>query len=130
VGEATVGHRSAPRRDPSVAWRVLDGEAVLYHDRLGSVCLLDPIATTIWQELDGVRELETISSELAVRFGSDARRVLDDVLEAVASLGAQGLIDGVRADPGVVAELQLPTPEEHVRATPGEPKYRRVPPDG
>jgi hypothetical protein len=96
-----------PDADPDVAWIEVDGEAVLYHEGPRTVHVLNPTATMIWRCLDGSGDLRTIASDLAEIFEADPEAVSADVVRAVREMGRQGLLVGVRPDPGTVAAVRI-----------------------
>jgi PqqD family protein of HPr-rel-A system len=102
----------APRSSGEVAAVELDGETVLYHERLGSAHVLNPTASVVWARLDGVTTLATLASVLSEAYGVDGARMRDDVIGIVDELGRQGLLDGVEADPAVVEAHQLRPAED------------------
>jgi hypothetical protein len=85
----------------------LDGEAVLYHLELRTVCVLNPTATIVWNFLDGSSDLETLAADLAEVFATDLDTVRNDVLDTVREFGRQGLLDGIDPDPDVIAAHAL-----------------------
>jgi hypothetical protein len=70
-------------RDPLVAYEVLDGEAVLYHERTQQIHLLNPIATLIWEEFDGRNDLRSVIARFVELSGRPFDVIQRDVLEAV-----------------------------------------------
>lgn len=106
-----LGARSTVSASPHVAAVELDGEAVLYHEQLRIVCVLDPTATLIWNSLDGEDDLATIAEQLAAQFGAPVGEVTDDVVTGARDLGARGLLADVAADPDVLTELAVEGPE-------------------
>jgi hypothetical protein len=114
TGAGEIGPGTSPSRSPEVAEAILDGEAVLYHERYRTVCVLNPSATVIWSHLDGSGDLATIASELASVFGVRQDVVLGDVLDAVRDLGRRGLLAGVEADARTIEALLLAEPEPHL----------------
>lgn len=90
--------------DPAVDWVELDGEAVLYNERLNTVHVLNTTATTLWKCLDGSTDLRTLAFDLAEVFSADRELVESDVLAAAREFGKQGLLQGVEADPNSVAD--------------------------
>lgn len=95
-----VGPEFVPRPRGTVAWEVLDGEAVLYEEDSGTVHLLDELGTIVWRCFDGESDLATVVGDLADAFDVDRDRVEADVLALVADLGERGLLAGVEPDPG------------------------------
>jgi hypothetical protein len=97
-----------PRQAADVAGVELDGEAVLYHERLRIVCVLNPTATLVWGCLDGSGDLDTLADELAELFPADERTIREEVLDAVRGFGRLGLLADVIPDPDEVAAQALP----------------------
>jgi hypothetical protein len=84
-----------PQRDPQVAFVVLDGETVLFHEGLGQAHLFNPTATLVWTELDGQREVSTLVDEFVTMTGAPAAVVERDVLSALEQFAALGLLEGI-----------------------------------
>ncbi|HVE63503.1 MAG TPA: PqqD family protein [Mycobacteriales bacterium] len=91
----SVSPSEAPAPGTAVVAVELDGETVLYDEDAGALHLLDPIATVVWQCLDGEATLEQISVELAAAFEAPPEAVTGDVIELVTRLGRLGLLEGV-----------------------------------
>jgi hypothetical protein len=72
---------------------------VLYSEHDGSLHLLDPVATAVWNVLDGEATLGQLAGELAEAFEAEPDVVERDVVELVRGLGARGLLAGVAPDP-------------------------------
>jgi hypothetical protein len=96
---------------PSVVGVELDGEAVLLEEEAGTLHVLSPTATLVWNLLDGRSDVATIVSDLVAVFEVPQGQMQDDVLLAVREFGRQGLLQGVRPDPDAVAANQLPEVE-------------------
>lgn len=111
---ATIDHSFVARPKDTVATAELDGEAVLYDEETGSLHSLDAIGTVVWGCLDGQASLARIADELAAAFGADPATVAGDVLELARELGRQGVLDGVSADPEVLAAARLAEDDEEV----------------
>jgi hypothetical protein len=97
-----------PRHAADVAGVELDGEAVLYHERLQIVCVLNPTATLVWGCLDGSIDLDALAGELAELFAADPGAIREEVLAAVRGFGRLGLLADVTPDPEQVASQALP----------------------
>lgn len=110
VGEIDGGFSAT--REPAVVGVELDGEAVLYHEELRTVCVLNPTATVVWNCLDGSSDLETLCEDLAEAFSVDVGSVRKDVLDIVREFGRQGLLEDVEPDPEVVAAYTLSSPDD------------------
>jgi hypothetical protein len=107
-----IGTGSRVAGDPAVAEVELDGEAVLYHEALRTVCVLNPTATAIWNRLDGRTDLDAIAEDLAATFGAEVEVVRRDVVSTVRGLGHRGVLAGVAPDPALIAELRLLEPDQ------------------
>jgi hypothetical protein len=99
-------------RDPAVAHVELDGEAVLYHEQLRTVCVLNPTATAIWVRLDGTHDLDTVAADLAAASATAIELVRRDVIATARDLGDLGVLEGVAPDRTLVAELTLAEPDQ------------------
>jgi hypothetical protein len=106
-----IGLSSKPVPHPSVVGVELDGEAVLYHQELNTVHVLDPIATIIWNHLD-MGDLGSLARELAVAFEANGDVVTADLLDGVRTFGRQGLLLGVEPDPDAIADNLVEDPSE------------------
>ena len=74
----------ARRRE--VAWRTFEGEAMLVITARDEICRLNPVASFIWETLDGKMDLGEVAERLEAEFevgGDQARR---DTLEFAADL--------------------------------------------
>lgn len=87
----------APRRDEGTVTEELDGEAVVYSDRTGNIHVMNPIATLIWQQLDGQVTLEQLSVDLSEVFGAPLDVVRTDVLQVVRTFHEDELLDDGRS---------------------------------
>lgn len=85
---------SAPAPGPWVATIELDGEAVLFDERSGSLHLLDPVATLVWNRLDGAATLADLATDFSTTFAADRSRVRDDLMTFVCQLDGQHLLEG------------------------------------
>jgi hypothetical protein len=78
---------SVVTRKPLISLTI-DAETILYDEHTGAVHALDPVASLIWEGLDGGAPLGELCAELADVFHADEATVRDDVLRLV-----RGLID-------------------------------------
>lgn len=90
----------APRRREDVTSIDVEGEAVIYEPDHGGVHRLDRIATVLWSYLDGSVTVRELGEDVADVFEEQPSRVREDVLAYVRELGRQGLLQGVRREPG------------------------------
>lgn len=102
---------STVSRSRAVAAVELDGEAVLYHEELRTVCVLNPTATIVWNCLDGSSDLETLCGDIADAFAVELDTIRREVVEIVRELGRQGLLEGVESDPDIVAAHTVSGPD-------------------
>ena len=89
------GSDDAPAAASWVATVELDGEAVLYDERAGTLHHLDPVATVVWARFDGLVTLDTLARELSDAFGVERERVRGDLLAFAGQLRAQQLLEEV-----------------------------------
>jgi hypothetical protein len=79
------------RRNPDVSWRAIEGQAVLIHNRLGEIQVLNDLGTYIWENLDmGPEELARNISE---RFEVSPQDAEKDVIEFIETLRASGALE-------------------------------------
>ncbi|MBN1658213.1 MAG: PqqD family protein [Anaerolineae bacterium] len=84
------------RKDPSIVYREIAGEAILVPIRrrtadLESIYTLNPVAARIWDLLDGERTLGEIKSSLLVDFeGAEPEQVEADLYEFLGQLVEAG----------------------------------------
>ena len=76
------------RREPSVAWRVIQGEAVMVLPATGKVHTLNAVGTRFWELIDGQRSVAEIARQLEDEFdapaeaiAADCRRFADELAE-------------------------------------------------
>ncbi len=73
-------------RDQEISWRVIEDEAVLVDRDEGEMLRLNPIATEIWQAIDGKRNLTEIADYICKRFDVKPRKAQKDVRRFVQQL--------------------------------------------
>ena len=77
------------KRNPDVSWRSIEGQAVLIHNRLGEIQVLNEVGTYIWENLDeDPKALARNISELYEVSLKDAERDLAEFLDALRDSGA------------------------------------------
>ena len=83
----------AYKRNPDVSWRVIDGQAVLIHNRLGEVNVLNDVGTYIWEHVE--EGLEALPRNLSLEYEvteeearADLRAFLEDLLASGALVEA------------------------------------------
>ena len=80
-------------RSPEVAYEVLDGEGVLFHEGTGQLYVFNPTATMIWEALDGRYTIEEIVAEFERLTGAPRATIESDVLSALREFSAAALLD-------------------------------------
>ena len=77
-----MGNEVAYRKNPDVSWRSIEGQAVLVHNRLGEIMVLNEVGTFIWERLeDGTEEVsEAVAAEFAVE-PEVARQDFEDFIQ-------------------------------------------------
>ena len=81
-----------PRREPSAAWRVLDGEAVMVLPATGKVHTLNAVGTRFWELVDGERTMAQIVGEIASRFEAPTDQIDRDCQVFARELVERGLL--------------------------------------
>lgn len=80
-------------RSPRVAFRVLDGEAVIMSSPESNLFTLNETATLLWQSADGVTPLEEIVTEkLCPAFDVAPETALADARELAERLAQHGIL--------------------------------------
>ncbi len=93
-----LGHGSRLRRVEGIAWREIDGEAVLVNVRSDEVIHLNPTASFLWSSLDGQATLEEIARSMTGEFDVEADTALADAVAFAASLVEQGAAEVVELE--------------------------------
>ena len=77
-----------PMLHPDVVWRTMDDGAVLVKPQAGRVRVLNEVGTTIWQLMDGKRDLAQIEATLVEKYDvgpeqakNDLRKFLRELIE-------------------------------------------------
>lgn len=81
---------SRPKRNPDVSWRSIEGQAVLIHNRLGEIQVLNELGTYIWENLDS--EPVALARNIAERYEVSQDEAERDLLEFVETLRASGAL--------------------------------------
>jgi coenzyme PQQ biosynthesis protein PqqD len=81
-----------PRRDPSVAWRVIQGEAVMVLPATGKVHTLNAVGTRFWELIDGRRSLAEIAEQLEEEFDAPAHAIAADCQRFAGELAERRLL--------------------------------------
>ena len=81
-----------PKRDPSVAWRVIQGEAVMVLPSTGKVHTLNAVGTRFWELVDGQRSLAEIVRQIAEEFDAPAEAIAADCRRFASELAERRLL--------------------------------------
>lgn len=81
-------------RNDDIAWRVIDGEALVVSPKDSLIYPLNDVGTRIWELLDGKRTVSDIASLICGEFEADAKAIRDDVAEFIEGLSKAGLANG------------------------------------
>lgn len=92
---SSLGPGSVLRRASGIAWRLIEGEAVLVDVRKDEVAHLNPTASFLWSRLDGERDLRDIAREMTSRYEVDEETALADLVDFAVQLLQQGLVEEV-----------------------------------
>ncbi|MBN2026747.1 MAG: PqqD family protein [Actinobacteria bacterium] len=93
-----LGPRTRLRRVEGIAWRMIEGEAVLVNVRSDEVMHLNPAASFLWSSLDGQLSLEDIASSITAEYDVELDTALSDALDFAGSLIEQGAVEIVELE--------------------------------
>jgi|SRR2546430_77522 len=85
-------------RSERFAWRMIEDEVVLVDRDEEEVLRLNPIATEIWQALDGSRSIAEIIDRVHQSFDVDRKTAEKDVLRFVKELVKREMVEEVPAE--------------------------------
>lgn len=78
-------------RSPFLAWRVIEGEAVIIAPQERELHMLNEVGTAIWRMADGSRTLQQIAQELSQTYEIAPEEVLPDVLAFAQEMVEKGV---------------------------------------
>jgi hypothetical protein len=78
----------------------IDGDAIVLDEDQNRLHLLNATAALVWTFCDGSGTLAEIANDLAEVFDSPPDQLVAELVALARVLGAEGLLDGVAADPG------------------------------
>jgi hypothetical protein len=81
------------QRQKDVAWRMIDGEAVIITPADSTMHTLNDVGTRIWELLTGTRSLREVAGVLCTEFEVDKDRAEKDTLWFAECLSKKGLIE-------------------------------------
>jgi len=73
-------------RDENVAWRIIDGEAIILSAEDSSVHSLDEVGTKIWELADGKKTVKEIIEALHEEYDVEFDQLKQDVLDFITEL--------------------------------------------
>lgn len=79
-------------RDDDIAWRVIDGEALVVSPRDSLVYPLNGVATRIWELFDGKKTVSDITSIICDEFDADEMTIRNDIIDFIKDLSKAELI--------------------------------------
>jgi hypothetical protein len=89
-----------PAKNPEMAWRVYDGQAVILCPDDSTLNTLNAVGTLIWEAADGQTPLSVIVSRICVEFEVEPARAEKDVAAFVDQLCRRGLLRAPGSLPG------------------------------
>ena len=81
------------QRQKDVAWRMIDGEAVIITPADSTMHTLNDVGTRIWELMTGTRSLREVAGVLCAEFEVDRERAEKDTLWFTECLAKKGLIE-------------------------------------
>lgn len=81
-------------RNNDIAWRTIDGEALVVNPKDSLIYPLNDVGTRIWELFDGKRRVSDIASIICEEFEADAKAMQDDVMNFIEDLSKAGLVNG------------------------------------
>lgn len=80
------------RRNENIAWRVIEGEALIVDTKKGFIYPLNEVATRVWESLDGRNSVNDIAAAIGKEFDCGRR---EEILQDIASFIEDGIKSGV-----------------------------------
>lgn len=91
IGEFSLETKIQRQKD--VAWRMIDGEAVIITPSDSTMHTLNDVGTRIWELMTGTRTLREVAGVLCAEFEVDLERAEKDTLWFAECLAKKGLIE-------------------------------------
>jgi len=85
-----MDERVKHRRNPDVSWRVIEGQAVLVHNREGEIEVLNEVGTYLWEHAE--EGFETVVGNIVSTYKVPPEEARRDALEFFESLVASGAL--------------------------------------
>lgn len=83
------------RQNQEIAWRDIEGEAVLIDPADGVVFVLNQVGCRVWSELEEPSSSREIARRIAAEYHEDEERVRKDVLPFLEALSRSQLVERV-----------------------------------
>jgi Coenzyme PQQ synthesis protein D (PqqD) len=96
VALTDLGPHSRVGRISGIAWRLVEGEAILVNAKRDEVIHLDPVGSFIWSKMEGDTTLQEIAQDLTEEFEVDLETAVQDSIEFAGDLlerGAAEIVD-------------------------------------
>jgi len=81
-----------PKKAEHAVWRVIDNEAVIVSPMDSDVTILDEVGTSIWELMDGSRDIRGIAKEVCGEFEVSMDTAKGDIEEFIEDLTDKKLI--------------------------------------
>ena len=94
-GGRALDGRAVLARRREIAWRTFEGEAILVVTARDEICHLNPVATFLWESLDGRSSLVELANKLCETFEVGREEALADALEFASDLLQRGMVEVV-----------------------------------
>lgn len=78
------------KRNPDVSWQVVDGQAVLIHNRMGEIMVLNEVGSEVWKNLE--KGIEGITEVIVENFDVNKETAQKDVEEFINELIKVGAV--------------------------------------
>lgn len=92
MAETSPGLKSVPTIPEGIAYRIIEGEAVLINPETGIVFVLNQTGSFLWQQFDGTKSIREIAETVQQTFAVPYADAEYDLLEFLRELEARELI--------------------------------------
>lgn len=83
---------SVPKIIPGIAFRIIEGEAVLVNPENKMIYVLNHTGAFAWQKIDGKNNINKIAQALSIEYQANISESESDLLELFEGLATRGLI--------------------------------------
>jgi len=84
--------KSVPTIPEGIAYRIIEGEAILINPETGIVFVLNQTGSFLWQQFDGKKSIREIAENVQQTFTVPYADAESDLVEFIRELGAKKLI--------------------------------------